>query len=359
MTGTSIDSIDAALVEISGTGLDMQAKFLRGHSAPLADLAPRLRQLADQHPMTAGDIATLSRDFSLAHIPVLRELLANTKPDLISIHGQTVFHRPPVSWQLLTPAVIAHEYRTPVVSDLRAADLAAGGQGAPITPIADWILFRRTYDPSAVINLGGFSNYTAWNTDLSPDQSADQPWRKPGDITGGDLCACNQLLDALARQRLDQNYDENGDVAAEGKTNHPAFEHLTSLLAAQRRAGRSLGTGDELASWAREHQSLPTPNILRTACEAIAETIMDGIIPMFPILVAGGGARNQTLVHAIQVRNDYGVSLTDTAGIPIEHRESVCFAILGALSQDRTPITLPQVTHVPTPAPISGSWVLP
>lgn len=359
MTGTSIDSIDAALVEISGRGLDMTARFIRGASAPLGDLVPRLRRLAQQHPMTAGEIATLSRDFSLAHIPVIRDALAGARPDLICIHGQTVFHQPPISWQMLTPAVIAHAVRAPVVFDLRAADLAAGGQGAPITPIADWVLFRHWADRLALINLGGFSNYTAWSTPAQRADAADPAPQNFPDIFGGDLCVCNQLLDMLARERLGRGYDEGGRIAATGSPDAAAMAELVSLLETQRCAGRSLGTGDELASWASRHSSLPTPVILRTACEAIAESIIAGVKPEFPLLVGGGGVHNAALLDALARGCRHGVHPTDAAGVPVAYREAACFAVLGALCQDRIPISIPRITGVPDPAPIAGAWVLP
>lgn len=359
MTGTSIDSIDAALVRITGRGLEMRAEFLRGASAPLGGLTPRLRRLADQEPMTAGEIARLSRDFSLAHIPVIREATGANTSALVCIHGQTVFHQPPASWQMLTPAVVAQALRIPVVFDLRAADLAAGGQGAPITPIADWVFFRHMADPMAVVNLGGFSNYTLWMTDLSPVESPDRPWRKPADIRGGDICACNQLLDSLARDRLGRDYDEDGRTAARGVRDEDAYTELVQLLDGQRTAGRSLGTGDELASWTRRHGDLPAHTLLRSACEAIAETIARAIPAPCPILIAGGGARNAALRSALASRFARGVSPTGTVGLPIEYREAACFAVLGALCQDRVPNTLPQVTGVPSPAPISGAWIYP
>jgi 1,6-anhydro-N-acetylmuramate kinase len=398
MTGTSIDSIDAALVEITGRGLEMTARFLRGAAAPLGKLAPRLRRLADQEPMTAGDIAALSRDFSLAHLPVLREVLRNDRPDLICIHGQTVFHRPPASWQLLTPTVVAHELKTPMVYDLRAADLAAGGQGAPVTPIADWIFFRdhfdrRTLQPIAVVNLGGFCNLTMLpdpertmvdepgedfvevTIDLgsgakSIESGVEEPIFKPlherdlareqSMIRGLDVCACNQLLDAIARALLHAPYDAGGSRAMKGNVHADALTDLGGALAAQSGSGRSLGTGDESGGWiSRWRARAPADDLAATACEAIAQAVARATRGCSPILLAGGGVHNAALVGAIESCAPGKVERTDARGLPASYREAACFAVLGALCQDRVPITLPRVTHAPAPAPISGSWIFP
>jgi 1,6-anhydro-N-acetylmuramate kinase len=380
MTGTSIDSIDAALVEISGRGLEMTARFIRGASAPLGDLAPRLRHLADQHPMTAGDIAALSRDFSLAHIPVIREAAADATPDLISIHGQTVFHQPPNSWQMLTPAVIAREIGVPIVFDLRAGDLAAGGQGAPITPIADWIWFRHLQASGgaciAVVNLGGFCNVTRLFAEPSdprfiewmataiervggPGTAERLRDKSPNKITGSDLCPCNHLLDAIARRLLSAPYDEDGRRASMGEPVQEAQEDLEGVLVSLRRSDRSLGTGDETGEWISRWRARCRPeDLAATACESIA-TMIAREVQASLVLLAGGGLKNRALRSAIESCCSCRVQCTDDVGLPADYREAACFAILGALCQDRIPITLPQVTHVPSPPPISGTWVLP
>ena len=136
MTGTSIDAVDCALVEVAGRGLGMSARVAGFASRPLGGLAAATRALADQQPMTAGEIAALARDLALLHVEALRELLGSRHVDLIVVHGQTVYHKPPLTWQLVNPAVIAHGLGAAVLSDLRSADVAAGGEGAPITPLA-------------------------------------------------------------------------------------------------------------------------------------------------------------------------------------------------------------------------------
>jgi anhydro-N-acetylmuramic acid kinase len=162
MTGTSIDGIDAALVRITGRDLEMQAELVGHVSHPLRNLADSLRRAAVQIPMSAGEFAQIAWMFGDLHANVIGDVLDdhNLGLDLICVHGQTVFHQPPISWQLINPAPIAARFACPVVSDLRQADLAAGGQGAPLTPIADWVLFRDPRKARAIANLGGFCNAT-------------------------------------------------------------------------------------------------------------------------------------------------------------------------------------------------------
>ena len=160
MTGTSMDAIDVALVAVDGHGLGMRASVQRCATHPLGSLAGPLRRLSFLEPASAGQIATLARDLALCHVTARGKLVRDEPIDLIAVHGQTIFHAPPVSWQLLAPAPIAEAFRVPVVFDLRAADLAAGGQGAPITPLADFVLFRDDAETRAIVNLGGFANYT-------------------------------------------------------------------------------------------------------------------------------------------------------------------------------------------------------
>ncbi len=346
MTGTSIDGIDAALVEVEGEGLAMRAQFVRGISRDLGAARAPLRRLADQQPMTAADISASMREFALVHVRAVGELLAGDRCDLVCVHGQTVFHKPPLSWQLFQPAPLAREFRTPVVFDLRAMDIAAGGQGAPITPLADWILFRADID-TAIVNLGGFCNITVLPAGA-----------QPSDVRGMDVCTCNNLLDSIARKLFDAPFDQDGGRAAAGTVHDEALEDLDGIFASV--AGRSLGTGDESVDWISRWRAHVSPeSIAATACEAIASRIAAAAPEAHVLLLAGGGARNRTLASGIASAATARVEPLSSRGIPAEFREAACFAVLGALCQDRTPITLPRVTGVPDPAPVSGAWVYP
>lgn len=352
MTGTSIDAIDAALVRIKGTGMAMRAEIVRGVTRSLGPLQQPLRDLADQRAMTAGEIAALSREFALAHVEVIRELLAGERAELISVHGQTVFHQPPVSWQMISAPVIAHALQTSVVFDLRAADLAAGGQGAPITPLSDWVFFADATEARAVANLGGFCNVTL----LGP--------REDHAISGADVCACNHLLDTIARRVMGAPFDDGGRAAASAEPDDDALDDLLGILTVQSRSKRSLGTGDEVVSWIGRHwrggAGLSGATLSATACEAIGQTLAAVLqrADVMParLLLAGGGVKNATLVAAIESCCSCRVEPTDALGVPGTYRESAAMAVLGAMCQDRVPITLSAVTGVSAP-PIAGVWV--
>jgi 1,6-anhydro-N-acetylmuramate kinase len=385
MTGTSLDAVDAALVEVTGRGLAMSARVLAGHTVPLGSLARRLRAVAEQVPTDAGTMARLGRDLALLHARAVRELLSIAPPsppsppraggraaigdssdapapsarraphaspapiDLVCVHGQTVYHAPPLSWQLINAPVIAHELHVPVVFDLRAADLAAGGQGAPITPLADWVLFRGP-SPVAVVNLGGFCNVT-----LLPGGGGG-----PDAVEGFDVCACNLVLDAVARAVLGRPYDDGGRDALAGRVSPQALADLADLLGAQARAGRSLGTGDEVSAWIERYRArVDGRDLAASACHAIARCIVSRTGQASRLLLSGGGAQNRALVGAIAGLADAAVQTLDAAGaggVAPAYREAACFAVLGALCQDRVPVTLPRVTRLPGPAPVAGCW---
>lgn len=355
MTGTSIDGIDAAIVRIEGQGVTMHASLVRHHSQPLGEIALRLRAAAEQKPMTSMEFAKLAWDVGQLHCEVIDRL---TKPHdaeiaLICAHGQTVFHQPPISWQILNPAPIAARLNCPVVSDLRQADLTAGGQGAPITPIADWIVYRDSLLKRAVINLGGFCNVTVLPCDSTAQLSA---------IRGFDVCACNQILDAVARVALNTAFDRNGAAASRGKADSQAVNRLLQILTSQRDSRRSLGTGDESTQWVNEHRSRIDPaDLAASAVEAIARSIANSLIEyeVDELVIAGGGAHNRALVDAIGRIAGKPLITTAKLGVPIEAREAMAFAVLGALCADGVPISLPQVTGCVSPAPLSGSWLLP
>lgn len=385
MTGTSIDGIDAAWMSMTGRGLELRAKLVAHISRPIGEtLARELRRAADQEKMSAGEFAKLALKFGERHAEVAAELVEEgtkggsiPQPDLICVHGQTVFHAPPVSWQLINVSPIVQRLHCPVVFDLRQADLAAGGQGAPITPMADWILFRSEQKSRAIVNLGGFCNVTVLRSDGAtppelrrsdeelPKRAAASSQRSMPDlehVRGFDVCACNQILDAVAREAMGVSFDEDGRIALKGNVNAAAAEKLRGALLLQSKGGRSLGTGDDALQWVQSHLKQLSPNDLAaTAVWAVANVIAEAIEiqRVDEIYLAGGGARHQLLVQLLKQRCTATVQMIDALGIPIESRESAAMAVLGALCADGIPITMPQVTGCTSPAPVAGIWALP
>jgi len=327
MTGTSMDALDAALIERN----DPHTPTLLHHTTtPLGPMASRLRAAAEQHPLTAGEFAKLSWDFALLNVAALEHLLIHQPtPSRIVIHGQTIYHQPPYSWQLINPAPIAARFRCPVIYDLRQADLARGGQGAPITHHADWQMFRHQTRARAIINLGGYCNMSILPAAATPD-AAQQ-------VRGLDVCACNQVLDAAARAGLGQPYDIDGRAAASGAVHDDAAMQLFAILQHQRDQDRSLGTGDEAANWVHDYApQLAGADLAASAVRAIALCISETVqqYTVDEVIVAGGGVKNThlltTLTNAIQQHISRPVQRSDAFGVPIDAREAMAIAILGS-----------------------------
>ncbi len=348
MTGTSIDGeLDAALLRVEGCGLSMRVELVASLSWPLGELTAILRAIALQQPLSAGEIARAALAFGEAHAEALVQLAraANVTPDLVVLHGQTVFHAPPITWQLMNPWPVAARLGCRVRYDLRGGNVASGGQGAPITPLADFVLFGNDEQPQAIVNLGGFANATLL------------PRRRDGisHIRGFDICACNHLLDLVAQQRLAQAFDENGHSAARGHCDESVCKCIVESLTATNAVGaasarRSLGTGDEAARAVALTASLKPVDACRTLVEAIARIIareltLAGHPRGARILLAGGSARHETLCRAIEIESDCPTETTANAcAIPVAMREAAGMAILGALVDDGVNFSLPAVT---------------
>lgn len=362
MTGTSLDALDMALVEITERGLHSCATLLRHQTFNLGALRPRLRAASQGKAFSAGDFARLALDFGNFHAASALDMLKahnNGKQtplavDVAGIHGQTIFHAPPLSWQIINPFPIARALRCPVGSDLRGADLVAGGQGAPITPLADWTLFRG-HRPRAIVNLGGFCNIT-W-LPSSVDNAAK--------INGRDVCACNHILDHAAKLALDLDFDPQGSNADKGSVHPLAEVALTQALKNAAAQNRSLGSGDEGLDWVNEWApQLTSCDLLATAVFAVSKCIAHAILnsesPSHEVLLAGGGAMNATLCKRIEELVQRPVFNTDVASkVHISARESVAMAVLAAMAWDGFPITLPNVTKRAAMHGRDGLWCLP
>ncbi len=373
MTGTSLDGLDAALVRITGEGLAMRAEFIAMVSRPLGDLADTLRSFASGHAHPPLDFLRAARKLGELHATACAELATGQPVDLVVAHGQTIWHAPRdphghLSWQLFDPWPIVRQLRAPVCYDLRQADLIAGGEGAPITPIADWVMYRSDREHRAIVNLGGIVNITR----LPPNAL-------PEDIGGGDICAGNIVIDGLVARLFPGNrFDEDGRLSSAGRFRGEIAEILGKefhSFLGQGSLGRETFDAamiDRLVS--RLSPRFTPQDILVSAIDEIANHVADLAViqrvgsfdeperpePCATVILAGGGVRNPTYVDRIRLacQGRHRVTTSDALGIPIEAREAMAFAVLGALSQDGVPITLPGVTGSTTPGR-AGAWIHP
>jgi 1,6-anhydro-N-acetylmuramate kinase len=351
MTGTSLDGIDACALQLRGRGLDMTADHLGFASIPLGELADPLRALAEDEPMPASMIAHLRRRLGECCGDAIDALALQDGIDLVAVHGQTVHHAPPESWQLIDPFPIAQRFQARVASDLRGLDRATGGQGAPITPLADWILHRDDAE-QVIVNLGGFINCT-----VLPGREQDDPLAA---IRGFDVCPCNHLLDTVARLALEKPYDDGGALAMSGNACLEQLELISHHLKAMNAESRSLGSGDECIEFVPDVlQGIGPADAAATFCAAIASTLDSALSTCSAeaMLLAGGGTRNAALVGAISER--IGDRMTVGRLDHGDEREAASMAVLGALAEDGVPITLHAVTGRGATGARDGCWVEP
>ena len=364
MTGTSLDGADAAVVRVDGSGLAMRARVLGSWSGGLGGAGEGLRRAAAGERLTALEFGKLGRALALACAEALRAAMNAAgvgRVGSVAAHGQTVAHEPPVSVQVLNGSVLAREVGAPVVFDLRAADLAAGGEGAPITPIADAVLFGGGDAGRVVVNLGGFVNATVLPTGRLGDAGYAER------VKAFDVCACNHVLNRAAVRGWGSAFDEGGARAAGAEPVSGAVDAVAAVLRGQAErtgAGRSLGRTDEahatLDGLLASHDAAA---VARSSAEAIAAVVVDRIADAVRagagVVLAGGGARNAALAGAIGRRAEElggAVVLSDELGVGVSEREAAAMAVLGALCADGAAITLPGVTGCGAPAPIAGVW---
>jgi len=338
MTGTSMDGVDAVAVAIEGRGLNISASYLGMASCELGTLTTLLRKLATGSG-TNEEMASAAFQLGCIATETITKLRLPSI-DTIALHGQTIFHDPPTSIQLMNPQPVFDAFSCTVLTDPRQADLNLGGQGAPITPLADWVMFRSATEPTAIVNLGGFCNVTYLPANCAPNQ-----------IQGFDVCCCNLLLNAIARERLGAEFDDGGIAASQGQVDETVCNALFEYLSEQSKANRSLGSKDDLGSYALQiGRHLSTEDLLASATRAIGACI-GGVLGAERVLIAGGGVHNAQLVASIPNNET-----TEAQGIPTQAREAMAMAILGALALDGVSITLPQITQRAETTDVVG-WV--
>jgi anhydro-N-acetylmuramic acid kinase len=344
MSGTSGDGADAAAIE-----LDVPANGVHVLATASAPFPKRVRDavlaLGEGGTADAREIARLHGLLGDEYAALAQGVAAKLgrKPDVITIHGQTIAHLPEeqVTFQIGDAARVATRTGVPTVDDLRSADVAAGGQGAPLVPFGDVVLFARLA-PVAVLNIGGIANLT-----LIPANG--------GEVIAFDTGPGNMVIDAVSAL-AGATHDIDGHGAARGMVDRTTLDELMRAPYFARRAPKSTGRERYGATFAKQLHDLVAKrghthdDALATATMLTARSIAEALrresrAAMSRLLVAGGGARNPTLLRMLaDAIAPVRLELTDAYGVPAAYREAIAFAILGAYRIRGETNTLPTAT---------------
>ncbi|MET9313610.1 anhydro-N-acetylmuramic acid kinase [Kribbella sp. NPDC003505] len=343
MSGTSYDAIDAAAADLRLKGDDLVLTPLGMLSQPYPDeLRAAVAAALPPAPTSMADVCRLDTGIGQAFAAVARqavEQLCGGSADLVVSHGQTMFH-----WvdsgavrgtlQLGQPAWIAEATGLPVVSDLRARDVAAGGQGAPLVSIIDVLWLRGRPGVPVALNLGGIANITVVH----------------GEPVAFDTGPANALIDAVVTELTGQPFDADGVMAARGQVHEELLARLLADPYYARPAPKS--TGKELfnlAYVARAMEGLPVipaEDLVATVTTLTARTVADAVRRYggTEVVASGGGIRNPVLMHLLADELDVPVRTTDELGMPSAAKEAYAFAVLGFLTVHGLGGTVPSCT---------------
>jgi anhydro-N-acetylmuramic acid kinase len=364
MAGTSLDGVDAALVRLRGPATAPHVRLLEFVSAPYSPgVRRRLLRIAAGHPIAAGEISQLNFLLGILFADATIEVCqkAGYSPSNlagIGSHGQTIFHQGNATaeagykvsstFQIAEPAVIAERTGAVVVANFRTADVAAGGQGAPLVPLLDYLLLSDRNGGTVALNLGGIANVT-----VIPAGAAME------DVYGFDTGPGNMIMDGLVRAftRGRRHYDSNGRLAARGKI-------IEDLLAAalrddffRKQPPKSAGReqfGEEFLErfFLSRLPGIRKEDLLRTANELTATSVAGALrqfvfseVNIKKLVISGGGAHNRLLISRIgELLSGINVIPSDAFGLPVDAKEAIAFAILADRTLNGLPGNVPAVT---------------
>jgi anhydro-N-acetylmuramic acid kinase len=352
MSGTSLDGIDVAIVDLRGRAVNT----IGFTSTPYP---PAVRAAILEVSNAVTTTAAISRlNFQLGELyarAVLRAIRRYGPVELIGCHGQTIYHEGRSNTlQIGEAAVIAEHTGVPVISNFRVRDIAAGGQGAPLVPFVDYLLFRHPRRTRIALNIGGIGNIT-----VIPAGAA------PGDVIAFDTGPGNMVIDALAREftRGKFNYDRGGRIAASGKIDSALLDKLLGDPYYRRKPPKSAGREQYGAEFVSELKSSGAPlrDLAATATALTAATIAIGVRPyvsgVTDLIVAGGGVHNpRILAHLAAFLPGVSLSTSTDHGINADAKEAIAFAVLARETWRRRPGNLPSATGARHPALLGALW---
>jgi anhydro-N-acetylmuramic acid kinase len=363
MTGTSVDAIDAALVEVTGAGPHLRAKLKCFHSIPFSnEVRAQILRVASGKAAGAAEISQLNFLLGMLFSEAVFQLCRQAKVelyqvDLIGSHGQTIYHQAEPSLfcrrqvastlQIGEPSILAENTGITVVADFRPRDMAAGGKGAPLIPYVDYLLFRHARKGRLLLNLGGIANLTAIPASAKPQQ-----------VRAFDTGPGNMVVDALVQHFTlgSRKFDAAGQDARSGKVvlplleqllKHPFFQLRPPKAAGREQFGQSFTS--QILALQREHSY---EDLVATATELTAVTVARAVkehvqprIHLDQMIISGGGAHNNYLLERIAALVPQVEVMTSTQmDIPIDAKEAMGFALLANETFQLNPANIPTAT---------------
>ena len=347
MSGTSLDGVDAALVEITGSGEGTRIQLKHFVSVPFAsDVQAELLRVASQTPVPAQVISHLNFLLATLYTEAITRLCQEAgielnQVDLIGSHGQTIFHQSepaPFCGRMLAStlqigegSLLAENTGITTISDFRPRDMAVGGKGAPLIPYVDYLLFRDQQLGRVLLNVGGIANITSLPASAEMEQ-----------VTAFDTGPGNMVIDALVRRftNEEKTYDANGSIAAGGQVITPLLDKLLAHPFFSAHPPKTAGReqfGDPFVRQMLEHgKTARFEDLVCTATEltarSVAAAVTRFVLPdtrVQQLVVSGGGARNWFLMQRLQTAlPDIKVFTSDDLGVPTAAKEAIGFAIL-------------------------------
>ncbi|GEL77762.1 anhydro-N-acetylmuramic acid kinase [Tenuibacillus multivorans] len=364
MSGTSLDGVDVAIVHFENIEDDLQFELKYFTTIPYThDLQKRLQsivQLTSQSPDISSMNMLLGETYAKAVNQAIEQSgLEKHQIDLISSHGQTIFHNPtptqqdplhrPNTLQIGDISVIAELTGIPTIGDFRTRDMAVGGQGAPLVPYADYELFRSQDVGRILVNIGGISNMTLLKKGCHADE-----------VIAYDTGPGNMLIDAFVtwHSKGEMTFDEDGQLASQGQVNHQWLNELLKHPYFSERPPKSTGREQFGIDYAKTlWQQAKAKNIseldrIATITDLTAHTLADSLNQHIneddikEIYISGGGFRNQYLMARLKEALPEHINLqsTQTLGIDQDAKEAIVFALLGYLGFNRKTNNLPSAT---------------
>ena len=343
ISGTSMDGIDVALIRSDGLSVVEPGP---GMTYPYSDsLAAELRAVVADPARAAGPLEALEREVTRAHVAAVESFIVQfgidrTKVSLVGLHGQTVLHRPRERFtrQLCDGALAAATLRLDVVADFRSADVAAGGEGAPLVPLYHAAIATGLQRPVTILNWGGVGNVTYLG--------------ESGEIVAFDTGPANALIDDFVRRRRGFDFDADGALAASGVADLARVDAWMKDPYFARAAPKSLDR-NHFHALAADVEALSDANgaATLTAFTVEATTAALAQVARAPTrwIVCGGGRRNLNLMQRLAARLGVPVEPIETLGFDGDAIEAQCFAYLALRSRSGLPLSLPTTTGAPEP----------